>query len=69
MQEDEVLRIGDNVSILVRRVKGGWVRLCIDAPREIPVLRIPVAPAAEDAEGVARSEVRDVIMRRRPARR
>jgi carbon storage regulator len=45
-QEGEAIQIGEDVRILVRRVKGGWVRLCIDAPREIPIQRIE-APSAD----------------------
>jgi carbon storage regulator len=41
-KEGEVLQIGDDIKIYIKRVKGNWVRLCIDAPREIPLLRIPV---------------------------
>jgi carbon storage regulator CsrA len=63
MKEGEVLKVGDNVSILVRQVKGGWVRLCIDAPREIVITRVQTAPAEE----TVRNPVTDVILRRRPA--
>ncbi len=41
-KEGEVLQIGDDIKIYIKRVKGNWVRLCIDAPREVPLLRIPV---------------------------
>lgn len=41
-KEGEILQIGDDIKIYIKRVKGNWVRLCIDAPREIPLLRIPV---------------------------
>lgn len=55
-KEGEVLQIGDNVRIYIKRVKGNWVRLCIDAPREITLLRIPVEkstrPAEDGAEGL-----------------
>ncbi len=57
-QEGEAIQVGDDVRILVRRVKGGWVKLCIDAPREIPIQRIEAPPAperpAEAAPDVAR---------------
>ena len=48
-KEGEVLQIGDDIKIYIKRVKGNWVRLCIDAPREIPLLRIP-ADKAQQAE-------------------
>jgi carbon storage regulator len=41
-KEGEVLQIGEDIKIYIKRVKGNWVRLCIDAPREVSLLRIPV---------------------------
>ena len=41
-KEGEILQIGDDIKIYIKRVKGNWVRLAIDAPREISLLRIPV---------------------------
>lgn len=56
-QEGEELWIGEDIRIAIRRVRGGWVRLAIDAPRHIPVRRVgraeeeaTVAPAEEPAE-------------------
>ncbi len=46
-KEGEVLQIGDDIRIYIKRVKGNWARLCIDAPREVALLRIPVEKAAE----------------------
>ncbi len=46
-KEGEILQIGDDIRIYIKRVKGNWVRLCIDAPREVPLLRIPVEKAEE----------------------
>jgi carbon storage regulator len=40
-KEGEILRIGEDVFIHIKRVKGNWVRLCIDAPREVSLQRIP----------------------------
>jgi carbon storage regulator len=45
-KEGEILQIGDDIRIHIKRVKGNWVRLCIDAPREVRLLRIPVDKAA-----------------------
>ncbi len=50
-KEGEILQIGDNVKIYIKRVKGNWVRLCIDAPREITLLRIPVEKVPRGEEG------------------
>lgn len=50
-QEGEILEIGDNVRILIRRVRGGWVRMAIDAPREVVIRRVRVAADAAVAVG------------------
>jgi len=44
-KEGEILQIGDDIRIYIKRVKGNWVRLCIDAPREVALLRIPIEKA------------------------
>jgi carbon storage regulator CsrA len=40
----EKLYIGDQISVTVVRLEGGQVRLGIDAPRSIPVLRAELKP-------------------------
>ena len=52
-KEGEILQIGDDVRIYIKKVKGNWVRLCIDAPREISLQRIPVDKAREEQEQLA----------------
>ncbi len=49
-QEGDAIEVGGDVRILIRRVKGGAVKLCIDAPREIPIQRVPAPEAGELAE-------------------
>jgi carbon storage regulator CsrA len=56
MQEDDMLVIGDDIRVYVRQVSGGGVKLCVDAPREVPVTRlaaprdeVPRADAAPEA--------------------
>ena len=41
-KEGEVLQIGDDIRIHVKRIKGNWVRLCIDAPRNVELRRLAV---------------------------
>ena len=41
-KEGEVLQIGDDVRIYIKRIKGNWVRLCIEAPKDVALVRIPV---------------------------
>ena len=51
-KEGEVLEIGSDVRIHVKRIKGNWVRLCIEAPRDVTLRRLSVAEAAElDSDG------------------
>jgi len=40
-KEGEVLQVGENVRIYIKRIRGNQVRLCIDAPRDVTLLRIP----------------------------
>ena len=52
-KEGEVLEIGPDIRIHVKRIKGNWVRLCIDAPRDVVLRRIPVEGAEEEPPGQA----------------
>lgn len=42
----EKLYIGDEICVTVVRLEGGQVRLGIDAPRQIPVVRAELKPFA-----------------------
>jgi carbon storage regulator len=35
----EVLRVGDNIKVHVLGVKGGQIRLGVEAPKDVPVYR------------------------------
>lgn len=61
-KEGEILQVGDDVRIYIKRIKGNWVRLCIDAPRNIELKRIP-APRRPDEEE-EKEKPRFVRMRR-----
>ena len=39
---DEKVRIGADITITVGEIKGDRVRLCVDAPRNVPVFRYEV---------------------------
>jgi carbon storage regulator len=43
----EKLFIGDNICVTVVRLEGGQVRLGIDAPRDVPVVRAELVPDRE----------------------
>ena len=51
-KEGEVLQIGDDIRIHVKRIKGNWVRLCIDAPRNVELRRL----SADEVDDVVESE-------------
>ena len=38
-KEDETIRIGDDIVVKVVKTHGGRVRLAIEAPLEVPILR------------------------------
>lgn len=38
-RKSESIVIGDNIEIIVSEVSGDKVKICIDAPKEIPVIR------------------------------
>lgn len=47
-REGEILQVGENVRIYIKRIRGNQVRLCIDAPREVTLLRIPAEQVLEE---------------------
>ena len=51
-REGEILEVGDNVKIYIKRIKGNWVRLCIDAPRDVKLKRLSAEEAALEDEGL-----------------
>lgn len=61
-REGEILEIGDDVRIYIKRIKGNWVRLCIDAPPEVSLQRIPAPMVAESEDD---DEVQVVRINRR----
>jgi carbon storage regulator len=46
-REGETLLIGDNIELTVLAVNGGQVRIGIEAPREVTVLREEIAGRSE----------------------
>jgi len=64
-KEGEILQVGDDVRIYIKRIKGNWVRLCIDAPPEVKLHRIPAPQQAAPEETEERNpEVHVVRLRR-----
>jgi len=54
-KEGEILQVGDDVRIYIKRIKGNWVRLCIDAPRDVALKRIPAPRQVEEERSSSRS--------------
>lgn len=46
---DEKLQIGDNITVTVLRVQGNKIRLGIEAPAEVRVMRGELTPHPQDA--------------------
>ena len=63
-KEGEILQVGDDVRIYIKRIKGNWVRLCIDAPRDVELKRIPAPRTREERQDTDREEPRFVRLRR-----
>ena len=55
-KEGESLHIGEDVEITVLAVEAGRVRLAIQAPREVPILRSELRVAAETNREAAEEE-------------
>lgn len=44
-KKDQALNIGDNISITVLEIGNDWVKLAIDAPRDVSILRSELVEA------------------------
>ncbi|WP_349669165.1 carbon storage regulator [Lacrimispora sp.] len=44
-KKEQALNIGDNISITVLEIGNDWVKLAIDAPRDISILRSELVEA------------------------
>lgn len=55
-KEGESLRIGEDIEITVVSVDAGRVRLAIDAPRSLSILRTELLRAADTNQASAREE-------------
>ena len=53
----EKLVIGDNICVTVVRIEGGQVRLGIDAPSDVRIIRSELVPDLLDAQGKLREPV------------
>lgn len=58
-KQGESFLIGDNVEISIVEINGDKVRVAIDAPREVAVLRKELIEAAKSNKEAAESQVAD----------
>lgn len=49
-KEQEQIRIGDNITITLVAVRGDRVRIGIDAPKDVPILRDELKDAPKKVE-------------------
>ena len=59
-KQQEQIQIGDNVTITILKIKGRAVRLGIEAPRQVKVVRgeLPPHPVADAATEVTEADMR-----------
>jgi hypothetical protein len=68
-QEGDIIEIGPDIRLMIQRVNGGWVKVAIDAPREIAIRRVPGEDPEPDGETAAvERSVEVLVRRRRPGR-
>lgn len=60
-KRDEIIKIGDNIFVTILEVEGGSVKIGIDAPRDVAILRMEVYEQIQK-ENIASSkkEVADI---------
>ncbi len=61
-KEDESIVIGDNITIKVISVEKGLVKLGIDAPKDITILRSELLDAVEASNKEAAKEIDETIL-------
>ena len=49
--EGQVITIGDNIRVTIVEVRGDKVRVGIDAPRDVPVLRAELLEQTQEGSG------------------
>lgn len=60
-RKGESISIAENITITVTDVGPEWVRLSIDAPKEIPILRSELIEAAKENQKASETVSIDVL--------
>ena len=46
-KEEQTIRIGDNIRVTILRIKGNFVRVGVEAPEQVRILREELVPIAQ----------------------
>lgn len=60
-KKGESLSIADNITLTVVETGADWVKLAIDAPREIPILRSELKEAAKENQMASQTVPLEVL--------
>ncbi len=60
-KKGESLSINDNITLTVIDTGTDWVKLAIDAPKEIPVLRAELKEAAVENQRAAKTVPKEIL--------
>ena len=60
-RKGQSLTINDNITLTVVDTGTDWVKLAIDAPKEIPILRTELVEAAAENQEASRTVSREVL--------
>lgn len=60
-RKGESLSINNNITLTIVDTGADWVKIAIDAPKEIPVLRTELVEAAAENQEASRTISREVL--------
>lgn len=60
-RKGQSLSINNNIKLTIVDTGAGWVKLAIDAPKEIPILRTELVEAAAENQEASRTVSREVL--------
>lgn len=60
-KRDEQIKIGDDITITLTRIKGGEVRLGIEAPKHVKILRVELGPLPAEPPLAKQGSIREFL--------
>lgn len=60
---DEAIQIGDNIRIKVSEISGNRVKICIEAPKEVRILRAEIQESVEAQDSTENSSPEKSVKR------